>query len=134
MAKKISYTARIEGETVRLERHYSFNRIDPRESYFCVVEPVELKTITYSGHIFSDFYAQRSPSDGPGWFIYGRNAEKYGRKPDGEGAYVMLCARPDVKAQRSRGYNGQVRRGFRNRAEAQAVADCLNRSAVQAAA
>lgn len=88
---------------------------------------VEIETRNYSGHVFSEFYVQRNPGLAPGWFVFGRNAEKYGRLPDGRGAYVMLCARPDVRPRRHPHYNGQVRRGWHLKRQAQAVADAMNR-------
>lgn len=73
---------------------------------------IEVETVNYSGHLFSDFYAYKSPQTGPGWYIMGRNSEKYGTLPNGKGAYVMLCARPDLKARAHPHYNGQIRRGM----------------------
>ena len=85
----------------------------------------ELVTVNYSGHTFADFYVSRTHSD-PGWFVFGRNSEKYGTRSDCKGAYTMLCARPIVKPRRNSHYNGTVRMGWKTRAEAQAVADKLN--------
>jgi hypothetical protein len=83
-------------------------------------ERYTLKTVDYRGRVFDRFYPARSPSDGPGWYVYGRNPE-YGDN------LVMLCARPDVKHRRHPHYNVQIRRGFHTRREAQQVADQLNR-------
>jgi hypothetical protein len=86
----------------------------------------ELETENYSGHTFSDFFVQRDTSRGPGWFVFGRNGEKYGRKPNGEGAYIMLCARPNVRARRHVHYNGLVKRGWNTKREARTVIEFLN--------
>lgn len=88
--------------------------------------PFILETVNYSGHAFSAFYVRRDPGHGPGWYVFGRNAEKYGRKDDGSGAYVMRCAWPDRKPRRHPHYNGLVQAGWRLKREAQAVADALN--------
>lgn len=90
-------------------------------------EQVEFEPIGYSGHKFSDFYAQQDPTEGPGWYIFGRNSEKYGTNADGKGNYIKLVARPDVKARRHPYYNVKVRRGWHTKAEAQHVADELNK-------
>ena len=88
---------------------------------------VELRAVNYSGHTFANFFPQRDSAGGPGWYVYGRNSEKYGVKADGKGAYVMLCARPSVAPRRHPHYNVKVRRGWHTRREAQAVADYLNK-------
>lgn len=88
---------------------------------------VLIETRNYSGHVFSDFFVDRAAGLAPGWFVYGRNSEKYGTRPDGRGAYVSLCARPDVKPRRLKHWNGPVQRGWRTKAEAQMVADHMNR-------
>lgn len=88
---------------------------------------VLIETRNYSGHLFGDFHARRDGATGPGWYVYGRNSEKYGTRPDGSGAYVMLCARPDVPPRRHPHYNAPVQRGWRTKAEAQMVADAMNR-------
>lgn len=90
------------------------------------MQGVLIETTNYSGHTFADFYAERRPGHAPGWFVSGRNSEKYGTHADGKGAYVMLCARPDVKARRHPHFNGAVQRGWRTKREAQAVADRMN--------
>lgn len=86
---------------------------------------VEVNTENYGGYHFADFFARRDPATGPGWYVYGRNSEKYGTKADGTGIYVMLCARPSVKARRHRHYNCLVRRGWATKGEAEAVARFL---------
>lgn len=91
------------------------------------LENVLIQTINYRGHEFRNFFVAQSPAQGPGWYVFGRNSEKYGTLPNGDGAYVMLCARPDVPPRSHRHYNGQVRRGWHTKREAQAAADQLNR-------
>jgi hypothetical protein len=88
-----------------------------------------LETTNYSGHVFSDFYVRRDPGYGPGWFVFGRNSEKYGTIADGSGAYVKRCAWPDRPPRRHVHYNGQVQHGWRLKRDAQAVADRLNNPA-----
>jgi hypothetical protein len=87
---------------------------------------VDVCFTNYSGHEFRDFFPERDGARGPGWYVFGRNAEKYGTRADGKGAYTMLCARPEVKARKHPHYNISVRRGWRTKAEAQQVADQLN--------
>lgn len=83
---------------------------------------IECGFVGYSGHKFTeDLHVRRDSGHAPGWFIFGRNSEKYGKKPDGKGAYVSLVARPAVKARRHPHYNVQVRRGWRTRREALAA-------------
>jgi hypothetical protein len=94
-------------------------------------EPFLFDNTNYSGHDFRNFFVSRDHS-GPGWYIFGRNSEKYGTLPNGRGAYVKLCARPDVKPRRHPHYNGKVRRGWRLKRDAQAVADRLNSSFLSA--
>lgn len=90
---------------------------------------VEIQTVNYSGHTFTDYFVAPNRGNAPGWFVYGRNAEKYGKLPDGRGAYVALVARPDVKPHRHPHYNCQVRRGWHTKREAQAIADAMNAGA-----
>ena len=87
----------------------------------------ELETENYGGYQFDHFYAARDTTRGPGWYVFG--AEKYDRKADGKGAYVMLCARPNMPARKRFGYNGPVKRGWRLKREAMAVAVYLNTAA-----
>lgn len=94
-----------------------------------MTDSVEVETVNYSGHTFGEFYVSRDHGHAPGWFVFGRNAEKYGTHPDGRGAYVMLCARPAVPPRKHPHYNAPVRRGWRTKREAQAVADRLNQEA-----
>jgi len=95
-----------------------------------LVEGIQVNAKSYSGEAFSDFYARRDPSSGPGWYVFGRDCTKYGTLPDGRGAYVGLCARPAVKPRRHPHYTGLVQRGWRTHREAQAIADWLNRYGV----
>lgn len=83
-------------------------------------------TTNHEGYAFSDFHARKDPHYGPGWYVFGRNAEKYGRNADGKGSYVMLCARPDTPLRRSKGFNRPVPPGWRTKREAQAVAAAMN--------
>lgn len=79
----------------------------------------------YDGSNFRDGFEPRQDHSGPGWFVFARNAEKYGTLPDGRGAYVALVAWPDKPRRACPNYNGRVRRGWRTKREAQAVADRL---------
>jgi hypothetical protein len=88
-------------------------------------QPVAVQTVNYSGHTFSDFHARRDHT-GPGWYVFGRNSTKYGTKPDGTGAYVMLCAYPDKPARRFRNYNRATHAGWPTKRQAAAVAAALN--------
>lgn len=73
----------------------------------------------YDGTLFADYFVARDI--GPGWFVFGRDATKYGRKADGKGAYVKLCGY--VREGKARGRNGKVRIGWRTKREAQAWID-----------
>lgn len=73
----------------------------------------------YDGSLFHDFYVARDPITGPGWFIFGRNKEKYGVSANGKGRYGMLCGYRVHKG--ARNYNGQVRHGWRTKREALAA-------------
>lgn len=84
-------------------------------------ERFEFHSIDYKGRAFSGFYAARSPQDGPGWYVFGRN-------PGYGGSLVMLCARPAVAPRKHPHYNCKVRRGFRTRREASGLAQALNAS------
>jgi hypothetical protein len=77
---------------------------------------------------FSDFYPVKSPQDGPGWFVFGRNATEYGVTPDGKGAYVKLCAWQDRPKRKYPGYNVRTVAGWPTKREAQAVADSMNQT------
>ena len=81
-----------------------------------------LSTANYRGQMYDRFHARKSPSDGPGWFIFGRN-------PSYNDYYVMLCARPNRPLRKVPLYNGQARCGFRTMRDAVAVAAELNRRA-----
>lgn len=89
------------------------------------MQGVAFEPVNYSGHTFADFEVRRDHK-GPGWFIFGRNSEKYGRLPDGRGAYVKLCAWPDRPRRRVRGWNAPVQCGWPRKRDAQAVADAMN--------
>lgn len=82
--------------------------------------------VGYDGSVFGDFYAARDKLTGPGWYVFGRNAEKYGTKPGGEGAYVKLCGRPDRPLIRVKSYNRLVSPGWRTRREASAAAALIS--------
>lgn len=73
----------------------------------------------YDGSLFGDFFVRRSPCDGPGFFIYGRNCHKYGKHRDGKGTYVMLCGY--VREAGARNYNGKVRHGWPRKRDAEAA-------------
>jgi hypothetical protein len=91
------------------------------------MEDFTFDPVNYSGHVFSGYFVRRDPASGPGFYVYGRNSEKYGTRPDGLGAYVKLCARPAVRPRRHPHYNAAVQRGWKRKRDAQAVADFLNR-------
>lgn len=82
----------------------------------------------YSGHVFNEDYYIAECNEGPGWYIFGRNSEKYGKFPDGRGVYVMLIARPDLPPRAHKHYNGKVRRGWRRKHEAKAALAALYRA------
>lgn len=86
---------------------------------------VIVKTVDYRGRTFDGFYACKSATDGPGFYVFGGNAEYNGR-------LRMLCARPDVKPRRYKYYNGKVQRGWNTKREAQAIADNMNAATVPA--
>jgi hypothetical protein len=113
-----------EGDTFRLYRHFG----EAPGPFQTIGEDIEVQTLNYHGFTFADFYASRDDHMAPGWFVFGRDSTKYGKMPDGRGAYIMLCARPAVKPRHSRNYNGQVRRGWATKREADAVAAELNRA------
>lgn len=76
---------------------------------------------------FTDYYVRKgSASDGPGWFIFGRNSEKYGTLPDGKGAYVANVCQPIGPRRYHPHWNGPVSYGFRTMREAQRICDMLN--------
>ncbi|QAY80462.1 hypothetical protein [Sphingosinicella sp. BN140058] len=93
----------------------------------------EIETVNYSGHRFSAFHVRQAPESAPGWFVFGRNSEKYGTNRDGSGAYIMLCARPAVRRRHHPFYNGPVRRGWHRKRDAQLIADTMNAIASVAA-
>lgn len=72
-------------------------------------EPVD-----YKGRAFGDFHVRQSSSDGPGWFIFGRN-DQYG------GQLVKLVGRPDVPLRKHRSYNVKTRAGWRTKRDAEAA-------------
>ena len=75
----------------------------------------------WDGSKFYGFYVGRD-SVAPGWVIFGRNAEKYGRNTKtGRGNYVMLCGY--VREGKWPKRNGKVRIGWRTKREAQAALD-----------
>lgn len=83
------------------------------------MEGVIFNATDHCGRTFKDFFPTRAEPHGPGWFVYGRN-------PDYYGGLVYLCGRPDVKPRQCAHYNGKVRRGWRTKREAAAVAARLN--------
>jgi hypothetical protein len=87
-----------------------------------LINPVEIATRGYDGHVFIETpYVARDIGNAPGWFIWARNGEKYGRFPDARGAYVKLIAWPIVKTRRRPNWNGPVRAGWKTRKEALAA-------------
>ena len=83
------------------------------------MENVTVKTVNYSGHVFSDFYAVKRGEKC--WNVFGRNSEKYGAHENGKGRYVMLVAWPD-KGRRLAGIPG-----WRTRREAEAAVEELGK-------
>ena len=81
---------------------------------------MESRTTDYKGRKFAEFYPARSSSDGPGWYVFGRN-------PEYDGRLICLCGRPAVAPRKHPHYNGPVRRGWFTKREAQYWADVLNR-------
>jgi len=78
----------------------------------------------YDGTQFRDFFVRKSTNaDGPGWFIFGRDPNKYGVHADGpdkgKGRYVMLCG--FVRHGKAKHYNGKVRIGWPRKRDAQAA-------------
>lgn len=91
------------------------------------MDAFHFNNVNSQGYVFIGFYVRRSLLDGPGWFVFGHNVEKYGANPDsGRGYDTKLCARPDVKARAHPHYNVKVRRGWRTKREASEVAAWLN--------
>lgn len=84
-----------------------------------MAESYKVELTDYRGRHYRDFHARRSASDGPGWYVFGRNPHHYG------GNLVMLVARPEVEARKHPHYNVRVRRGFRTMREAREVAAIL---------
>lgn len=76
---------------------------------------VEFSTVDYRDRHYANYYIERSPATGPGWYIFGRNPEWYG------GRLVRLCGRPAVKARRHPHYNCRVRRGWLRKKDALSV-------------
>lgn len=117
------FTATADGY-VRLYEHFG-SADNPPMSTRCI-EIVRVETASYDGHEFrEDFHARQDWATGPGWYVFARNGEKYGRSADGRGSYVKLVARPAVKPRRHPHYSCKVERGFRTKAQAEAVATCL---------
>ena len=88
---------------------------------------VEINTVNYRGDMFDRFYARKDPHSAPGWFVFGRN-------PGYGDHYIMLCARPAVKARKHPHYNVAVRRGWSTKREAESIAAELNQRAADCAA
>jgi hypothetical protein len=82
--------------------------------------PCTMETIDYIGRRYSNFYVDKSPQDGPGWYVFGRYADAYG------GKLIKLCGRPDIAPRAHPHYNVRVRRGWSTRARAQHWADAMN--------
>lgn len=78
------------------------------------MDAVEWSSVDWKGRVFTDYYVDRAPGSGPGWYIWGQNAEYDGR-------LRFLCGRPAVKARRLKHWNGRVRRGWATKKEAERV-------------
>lgn len=95
--------------------------IEPLAEAKRIAESIEFhREPTHDGYYFKDFHARRSAPHGSGWFVFGRNNEKYGLNSSGEGAYIRMCARPIRFRSNSR------RAGWRTKAEAERVAALMN--------
>ena len=81
---------------------------------------VVVTTVDYAGRSYDRFCVRRSPQDGPGWYVFGRN-------PEYNDSLVHLCARPNLPIRRHPHYSCKVARGWHLRSEAQAVADLMNK-------
>jgi hypothetical protein len=68
----------------------------------------------YAGRVYGEFFVQRAPERGPGWFIYGR-AQRV------SASVVTLVARPNVPLRRTRHYNGLAMMGWRTKRDALAA-------------
>ena len=77
------------------------------------------ETTDYKGRVFDRFEARQAVGYAPGWLVYGRNPE-YGDR------LIKVCARPNVKPRKFKLWNGLVRRGWKTKREAQAVAEAMN--------
>lgn len=79
----------------------------------------------YDGSVFiEDPEVRKDGSIGPGWFIFARNSEKYGKFTNGKGAYVKKVAWPDGKRRYHVHYNSPVLHGWRLKRDAEkALAD-----------
>jgi hypothetical protein len=58
---------------------------------------VEFTNVDSAGHTFSDFYVAPCPSEGLGWYIFGRRWYRFG--PDREASRekdIRLCGRPKI--------------------------------------
>lgn len=93
----------------------------------------------YRGRFYSYFEVYTSPSDGPGWYVFGRCLNKWMddstvdirwalfRLGEFTGSGIIrLCARPNVKRRKNPNYNIQVCRGWPTKKAAQAAAHALN--------
>lgn len=79
----------------------------------------------YKGREYDRFYVRRD-SINPGWFVFGIAKAGIGRDAYDGDLVHMLCARPDVASARWPKRNGNVRLGWRTKAEAAHVARAMN--------
>ena len=75
--------------------------------------------IDHKGRVYHDFFPERKPEKGPGWYVYGRN-------PDYYNGIIKVCCWPLVKPRAHPHYNGRIERGWHRKRDAKAIAAFLN--------
>lgn len=86
-----------------------------------VFEPTDWRDWSYTDELM----VRQDSATGPGWFIIGRNAERFG------GRHTKLVAWPDRPLRKHPHYSGKVRFGWPRKRDAEAVAVVL-RERIQA--
>lgn len=79
--------------------------------------------VGYGGYVFDEDIFVMEHEVARGWYVWGRNGEKYGRREDGKGAYISRIAWVDAPDRKYPGRNGLTSRGWRTKREALAIAD-----------
>ncbi|MDR3502943.1 MAG: hypothetical protein P4L79_10195 [Legionella sp.] len=91
-----------------------------------IVHDIVVETKGYDGYIFIESAFARKGCPEPGWFIFARNGEKYGRGLEtGKGNYIKMVAWPNLPLRHMKHYNGLVKRGFKSRKAALAAMEQL---------